>query len=198
MLVLLLLDLTVHYVTGGTCKSDAYFFSRNLLLKEMSIVITSKRKRKSNGNESITPDVADSGKKKRMETSKGDTSGKGEMNDVEIDISEEEHSKLLGLVTGQMKRLPLGEGVGEMEEDQVGLLKNKKKKRRLEKKREGSRDGVQKEAGGSVDKESASEYLNLWDTDRCNWSFKKKTQYWLLQNMYDKQQVCDPQEDGSM
>lgn len=37
--------------------------------------------------------------------------------------------------------------------------------------------------------EVALEYLHLWNTDRKRWSFRKKTQYWLLQNMYDKRQV---------
>lgn len=42
---------------------------------------------------------------------------------------------------------------------------------------------------GGVDKEAAAEYLLLWDSHREKWSFKKKTQYWLLQNMYDTQKV---------
>ena len=38
--------------------------------------------------------------------------------------------------------------------------------------------------------EVALDYLHLWNTDRKLWSFRKKTQYWLLQNLYDKKQVC--------
>lgn len=37
--------------------------------------------------------------------------------------------------------------------------------------------------------EVALEYLHLWNTDRKQWSFRKKAQYWLLQNLYDKKQV---------
>ena len=38
-------------------------------------------------------------------------------------------------------------------------------------------------------KEAAMEYLCLWDTERSRWSFKKKTQFWLLQNMYSEDKV---------
>lgn len=42
---------------------------------------------------------------------------------------------------------------------------------------------------GNRGKMAAMEYLHLWEEDRTRWSFKKKVQYWLLQNMYDKHQV---------
>lgn len=35
----------------------------------------------------------------------------------------------------------------------------------------------------------ALEYLHLWTIDKGAWSFKKKSQYWLLNNMYNKAQV---------
>lgn len=40
-----------------------------------------------------------------------------------------------------------------------------------------------------VSQESALEYLRLWKEERDRWSFKKKTQYWLIQNMYDRTKV---------
>lgn len=40
--------------------------------------------------------------------------------------------------------------------------------------------------GSGVSQESALEYLQLWREEREKWSFKKKIQYWLLQNMYDR------------
>ena len=40
-----------------------------------------------------------------------------------------------------------------------------------------------------VSQESALEYLRLWKEERERWSFKKKTQYWLLQNMYERTKV---------
>ena len=37
--------------------------------------------------------------------------------------------------------------------------------------------------------DAALSYLQQWHADRTNWSFKKKQQLWLLQNVYDKTQV---------
>ena len=147
---------------------------------------TSKRKRSSSSKE-LTTLSEDSCKKKKMKIIK-DRYLEGD--NIEVDTTEEaeDHSKLLGLVTGQMKRLPLHGSDVEKEEKKVITPKKKRSGRKGEKKND--EDG-QRKAGGSVDSKSASEYLMLWDTDRCNWSFKKKTQYWLLQNMYDKQKVCD-------
>ena len=44
-----------------------------------------------------------------------------------------------------------------------------------------------------VSQESALEYLRLWKEERERWSFKKKTQYWLLQNMYEITKVSSHQ-----
>ena len=38
-------------------------------------------------------------------------------------------------------------------------------------------------------RDAALSYLQQWHTDRTSWSFKKKQQLWLLQNVYDKSQV---------
>ena len=40
-----------------------------------------------------------------------------------------------------------------------------------------------------VDRETALDYLRQWDSDRSKWAFRKKSQYWLLQNACDKSQV---------
>ena len=82
-----------------------------------------------------------------------------------------EHAQLLGSVTGHIKKLPL-EKDGEPETC----------------KKTSEVDGIDKQTAG-VDKQMAADYLILWDTNRRKWSFKKKTQYWLLQNMYEKQKV---------
>ena len=42
---------------------------------------------------------------------------------------------------------------------------------------------------GGCEGERALQYLAAWDRDRDNWSFRKKTQHWLLQNAYDKKKV---------
>lgn len=84
-----------------------------------------------------------------------------------------EHAQLLDSVTGQIKKLlPFEE---EEEEKTTEGTKEHDSSEELE--REG------------IDKLAAAEYLVLWETDRRKWSFKKKTQYWLLQNMYDKKKV---------
>ena len=41
-------------------------------------------------------------------------------------------------------------------------------------------------------RDAALGYLQQWHTDRTKWSFKKKQQLWLLQNVYDKTQVRRP------
>lgn len=32
-------------------------------------------------------------------------------------------------------------------------------------------------------------YLHTWHEERDKWSFKKKLQYWLLSNLYEKEKV---------
>ena len=53
---------------------------------------------------------------------------------------------------------------------------------------ESQEEALSTESGG-VSKDSALEYLHLWKEEREKWSFKKKTQYWLLQHMYDRTKV---------
>lgn len=38
-------------------------------------------------------------------------------------------------------------------------------------------------------KDAAHAYLQLWHSDRSSWQFRKKIQFWLLKNMYAKDQV---------
>lgn len=38
-------------------------------------------------------------------------------------------------------------------------------------------------------RDDALRYLHQWSTDQTNWSFKKRQQLWLVQNMYNKTQV---------
>ena len=41
----------------------------------------------------------------------------------------------------------------------------------------------------AADKECPLDYLHKWDRDISSWTFRKKTQYWLLQNACDKSKV---------
>ena len=104
-----------------------------------------------------------------------------------------EHAELLSSVTGQIQKLPLYEEPHEEEEEEEEIEGGDKE----------GRDNVDGGGGGGdvqntgenteeitgVDKLAAAEYLMLWDSERDKWSFKKKTQYWLLQNMYNKKKV---------
>ena len=68
---------------------------------------------------------------------------------------------------------------------------SKSEARRLQKQIEkSSRDGgSSKEMSTPSCRETALEYLRVWDQERERWSFKKKTQFWLLHNMYQKAMV---------
>lgn len=48
---------------------------------------------------------------------------------------------------------------------------------------------VSEQQQSCVSQHSALEYLRHWKEENDKWSFKKKTQYWLLQNMYDRTKV---------
>lgn len=92
----------------------------------------------------------------------------------------DEHTRLLSSVTGKMEHLPLqyedghdqveGEKEGEEEEDEVT--------------EHGTGDISEEKKG--LDKYAAAQYLELWNSQRDKWTFRKKTQYWLLQNMFDR------------
>ena len=57
------------------------------------------------------------------------------------------------------------------------------------KRKKGQESTKPQPTSNGTDRVSALHYLQQWDSDRDNWSFKKKTQYWLLQNVCDKAQV---------
>ncbi len=99
------------------------------------------------------------------------------------DAANDEHAQLLGSVTGQIGRLPLeGEEASSVEENVS----------ESEKQDCGSDEKKSKKETSGVDKWVALNYLSVWDTNRERWSFKKKVQYWLLQNMYNKDEVGFP------
>ena len=129
-------------------------------------------------------------RKRKRRSCGGDAEGPKEKKSVLIDP--EEHLRLLGVVTGQIQKLPLEDTQDECE---VNTTTDTPAKRRKKKKRSGrdipqnTKEAPNCEEKSAVDKASASEYLEQWDHDRTNWSFKKKTQYWLLQNMFFKAHV---------
>lgn len=106
---------------------------------------------------------------------------------VTMDKSEiDEHTRLLLSVTGKMERLPQHEDGSDDEKVERGTKGGAKG---ITKERPADA-GEGREEGPGVDKEAAAQYLTLWNSRRDRWTFRKKTQYWLLQNMYDKKEVC--------
>ncbi len=143
--------------------------------------VSGERKRKNHSSEMAGEIRA----KKRKSVSWANTSKDSE----EVYSATEEHSRMLGLVTGKMKELPLEEDNTEVSDTSLSGTTKKRKR-----KRSATSDAQEEQVDGgksSVDKDGASEYLMLWDGDRDNWSFRKKTQYWLLQNMYFKDKVIN-------
>lgn len=71
-------------------------------------------------------------------------------------------------------------------EDMAPTLRKKKRKR--------TRKGCKQNKGNGakiscIGRDEALEYLHKWNTDITNWTFRKKAQHWLLQNMFDKSKV---------
>lgn len=115
-----------------------------------------------------------SSKKRKHFHAKGSTNEVVTMDESDID----EHTRLLSSVTGKMERLPMQEDTHEDEGEDVE-----------EGTKEPPASGEEREGTAGMDKEAAAQYLALWSTQRDKWTFRKKTQYWLLQNMYDKKMV---------
>ncbi len=67
--------------------------------------------------------------------------------------------------------------------------KRSKRKHKKKKKSSSVVKGPTPAISDEIRRTNALDYLRQWDTDRQLWSFKKKLQYWLLNNMYDKKQV---------
>lgn len=111
-----------------------------------------------------------SSKRKKWSHAKASTSEVVTMDEEDLD----KHTHLLSSVTGKMERLPL------YEEGQV----EKEEGRSVE-----CAAVVGEEENKGVCKGAAAQYLVLWNSQRDKWTFKKKTQYWLLQNMFDKKKV---------
>ena len=74
--------------------------------------------------------------------------------------------------------------------------KTKKRGKRGGRKRRQSAKVKKKKAGKAtppvpeeIKSETALKYLRQWSTDREGWMFKKKLQFWLIKNIYNKEKV---------
>ena len=72
----------------------------------------------------------------------------------------------------------------ENQMDSSTSLKSLRKAKKSHKKKSAVRE-VRK----TSPKDTAHVYLQLWHTDRSSWRFRKKIQFWLLKNMYSKDEV---------
>jgi len=80
----------------------------------------------------------------------------------------------------------LGTDDSKLSEEEADIVKKKKKKR--------SKHQSEQEPKPSV--HPGLDYLRTWHTNRQHWNFKKVRQVWLLQNMFDQEQITD--EDFSI
>ena len=133
--------------------------------------------------------------------------------DADDTFSIEQHEEILDTVSGHIQELEIKEEHMDGDSRTSKLTKAGCKSKKVKKKQtvslkldenggEGTRLGgdvrssAQMEnttdvSSSGVSQESALEYLQLWKEERERWSFKKKTQYWLLQNMYDRTKVSN-------
>ena len=83
----------------------------------------------------------------------------------------------------QSEEVPFNGGRTETE---LKSVSRKNKRKRLKK---GQKLSSSQRTKAGIDREAALEYLRKWDRDISSWTFKKKTQFWLLKNAFDKSQV---------
>ena len=123
-----------------------------------------------------------------------------------VTLSADHHEEMLDTVSGHIQELKIKEkdmhGGDPRTSSEAGAKSKRLKKKRTDSSKLGKTgvegtslgDDAQMESTtdislSGVSQESALEYLRLWKEERERWSFKKKTQYWLLQNMYDRTKV---------
>ena len=104
---------------------------------------------------------------------------------------------------GKRKRLDSSDGVNDRTPDQPSAdertendtesgptaAKSKRKRKRRKNKAKQSKVGSTAGSLMATDQQRALDYLSSWDSGSDGWTFRKKTQYWLLQNAYDKSKV---------
>lgn len=125
--------------------------------------------------------AADHGKRKPTTGS----AGKTRKRKLRVDCSVEDNRLQLARTVSPdgQELLP---NVEEGRESASSSSKRRKWRKRMPKQ---SRVSTLNSAKTAADKESPLDYLHRWDRDITSWTFRKKTQYWLLQNACDKSKV---------
>ncbi|XP_049419431.1 uncharacterized protein C7orf50 homolog isoform X1 [Epinephelus fuscoguttatus] len=87
------------------------------------------------------------------------------------------------------------EGEEDLSPEEKRVLERKMKKilKKEEKKRLKAEGETEKkpEASGPIAPQQALDYLTCWANNRTEWKFQKTRQTWLLQHMFDPQQIPD-------
>lgn len=142
----------------------------------------SSKKRKRSREEGLEDGGAGVTKKRRRSCHKNTTMDEGS-------VESQEHTRMLESVTGKIDKLS-SEDYSESAKENLGTNKDSSKSDKEERNGGGEDKEDDKKMDASLaHKLAAAEYLLLWEQDRTQWAFRKKTQYWLLQNMYDKKKV---------
>ena len=114
-----------------------------------------------------------------------------------VPIIDDSHTQLLDSIGGYIKELTrVNDSLDASNDESIEPL-SKSAARRLKKRNKQTHNVQPISKGQSVEespcvasKEIGIEYLKMWSEEREKWSFKKKIQFWLLQNMYHKSKVC--------
>eukprot|EP00731_Ephydatia_muelleri_P029302 Em0020g946a len=75
------------------------------------------------------------------------------------------------------------------EEEEEGKEANTPKRAKKKKKKKTDSGMAKEDIKPALGQKEALEYLRSWHADKESWSFKKKAQYWLLQNAYKKEMI---------
>ncbi|XP_061612624.1 uncharacterized protein C7orf50 homolog isoform X3 [Phyllopteryx taeniolatus] len=87
------------------------------------------------------------------------------------------------------------EGEEDLSPEERRVLERKMKKiRKKEEKKRLKAEGIsspKNEESGPTASQQALDYLSCWAHNRAGWKFQKTRQTWLLQNMFDSEQIQD-------
>ena len=110
-----------------------------------------------------------------------------------VDQAPDERESTVAITTGTTDREQL-----DTERFEFNFMQGKEANAAKRAKRKKMKKSINGAAGKMEDvivrpvlgQKEALEYLHTWHADKESWSFKKKAQYWLLQNIYKKEMVC--------
>ncbi|KAI7871184.1 hypothetical protein BDF14DRAFT_1764175 [Spinellus fusiger] len=113
------------------------------------------------------------------------------------EVSVEKKRKPVSKEEAAAKKRKIDESLEEMQASVEAQKKTKVKKPRAERKLKADTPKTEKkdETEKLGKKEEALAYLHLFSTDRASWKFRKVQQIWLLQHLYDTEEIEDKDFD---